>query len=79
LEEEASNPPIYDRQQDGNQRTALVQSSDGRLPIQVALARLQCRRRSARERCGKGGDLELAFLTTLTVFNAPQNVTLEEL
>jgi len=25
------------------------------------------------------GDLELAFLTTLTVFSAPQNVTLEEL
>jgi hypothetical protein len=25
------------------------------------------------------GDLELAFLTTLTVFNAPQNVTLEEI
>src|SRR6185436_18225935 len=24
-------------------------------------------------------DLELAFLTTVTVFNAPQNVTLEEL
>ena len=24
-------------------------------------------------------DLKLAFLTTLTVFNAPQNVTLEEL
>ncbi len=27
----------------------------------------------------KRDDLELAFLTTLTVFNAPQNVTLEEL
>ncbi len=27
----------------------------------------------------KRGDLELAFLTTVTVFNAPQNVTLEEL
>jgi transcriptional regulator with XRE-family HTH domain len=27
----------------------------------------------------KRGDLALAFLTTLTVFNAPQNVTLEEL
>jgi hypothetical protein len=25
------------------------------------------------------GDLELAFLTTVTAFNAPQNVTLEEL
>jgi hypothetical protein len=25
------------------------------------------------------GDLSLAFLTTLTIFNAPQNVTLEEL
>jgi transcriptional regulator with XRE-family HTH domain len=27
----------------------------------------------------KRGDLDLAFLTTLTVFSAPQNVTLEEL
>jgi hypothetical protein len=27
----------------------------------------------------KRGDLEVAFLTTLTVFNAPQNVTLEEI
>lgn len=27
----------------------------------------------------KKGDLELGFLTTLTTFNAPQNVTLEEL
>jgi hypothetical protein len=26
----------------------------------------------------RAGDLELAFLTTVTVFNAPQNVTLEE-
>ena len=27
----------------------------------------------------KRDDLELAFLTTVTVFSAPQNVTLEEL
>jgi hypothetical protein len=38
-----------------------------------------CPRATSAFRSGRKDDLELAFLSTITSFNAPGNVTLEEL
>jgi hypothetical protein len=51
-----------------------------RLRALVVYEQLAARNLDELGRTGKFGQhLELAFLTTVTVFNAPQNVTLDEL